>query len=169
MRSRCGSGDRICPLLLCALFAIQTLLQAQGGASGTIVGFVKDSTGAIIPKAAVSIRNLGTNLTQSDTTGESGEYSFSYIPPGNYEIRATKTGFRASVAPNVKLDTGGTFRVDISLQVGEVSESVEVQATAEHQVFDEDQFMAMIDLARQGLQSLLAKQQSVLNALTLLR
>src|SRR5262245_41590068 len=117
-------------LSFCSFFAGHNLLQAQGGASGTIVGFVRDTTGAVIPKAAVSIRNLGTNLSQTDATGESGEYSFSYIPPGNYEIRATKTGFRASVVPNVKLDTGATFRVDISLQVGEVSESVEVQATA---------------------------------------
>src|SRR6266699_1706724 len=59
--------------------------------------------------------------------------------------------------------------VDTNFVMTAAHKFVEVQATAEHQVFDEDQFMAMIDLARQGLQSLLAKQQSVLNALTLLR
>ncbi len=59
--------------------------------------------------------------------------------------------------------------VDMNFVMTAVHKFVEVQATAEHQVFDEDQFMAMIDLARKGLQSLLAKQQFVLNALTLLR
>jgi len=59
--------------------------------------------------------------------------------------------------------------VDMNFVMTASHKFVEVQATAEHQVFDEDQFMAMIDLARQGLQSMLAKQQSVLNALSLLR
>jgi len=59
--------------------------------------------------------------------------------------------------------------VDMNFVMTAAHKFVEVQATAEHQVFDEDQFIAMIDLARQGLQSLLAKQQSVLKALTLLR
>lgn len=115
---------------LFCLLAVVPLLYGQGGASGTIVGFVKDSSGAVVPEASVSIRNLDTNLTKIDKSGESGEYSFGYIPPGNYEIRATKPGFRASVLPRVKLDTGATYRADIALQVGEVTETVEVAASA---------------------------------------
>jgi len=115
---------------LCLLLASAPLLYGQGGASGTIIGFVKDASGAIVPDATVSIRNLDTNLTKTDKSGESGEYSFTYLPPGNYEIRATKTGFRASVIPRVKLDTGATYRADVSVQVGEVTESVEVEASA---------------------------------------
>lgn len=110
--------------------AAPVLLHAQGGAAGTIVGFVKDSTGAVVPSASVTIRNLETNLTRTDQSGESGEYSFTYIPPGNYEIRAAKPGFRASVIGSVKLDTGATYRADVTLQIGEVTEIVEVQAGA---------------------------------------
>ncbi|MBM3775309.1 MAG: carboxypeptidase regulatory-like domain-containing protein [Acidobacteria bacterium] len=51
---------------------------AQGGASGNLVGTVKDTTGAVIPGATVTIRNLATNLTQTDKSRESGEYTFSY-------------------------------------------------------------------------------------------
>ena len=125
-------GSLLFRLWLVAILAatIPGLLNAQGGATGTLVGFVTDATGAVVPDATVSIRNLNTNITQTDRSSAAGEYSFRYIPPGDYEIRATKTGFRASVLPKVKLDTGATFRADVSLQLGEVTETVEVAATA---------------------------------------
>jgi hypothetical protein len=102
--------------------------QAQGGATATLVGMLRDTTAAVIPGATVTIRNLDTNLTQTDTTRASGEYRFSYVPPGTYEVRATKEGFRTAVVPEVKLDTGATFRVDITLELGQLAETVEVTA-----------------------------------------
>ncbi|MCI0625238.1 MAG: carboxypeptidase-like regulatory domain-containing protein [Acidobacteria bacterium] len=124
-----------CIIYVCLLAGLVVLAgsnsaYAQGGASGTFVGVVKDLTGAVIPGATVSIRNRDTNFTLNDKTREVGEYTFSYVPVGYYEIRVTKESFRTAVVPNVKLDTGATFRVDLTLEVGEVGQSVEVTAAA---------------------------------------
>src|SRR5262245_3116815 len=70
-----------------------SLLYAQGGASGTFVGVVKDSTGSVVPGATVTIRNLDTNQSQNDISRESGEYTFPYVAAGDYEVKATRDGF----------------------------------------------------------------------------
>ena len=85
---------------------------------------VIDATGAVVPAATVAIQNKATNFSQTDTSRAGGEYTFAYLPPGTYEIRVSKPGFRASLVPEVKLDTAAVFRADVTLQVGEVAETV---------------------------------------------
>jgi hypothetical protein len=135
-------------LVLSLLVSVTGLSFGQGGTNGTIVGLVTDSTGAVVPGASITIKNRDTNLTQTDLTNSAGEYSFPYVPSGFYEIRATKEGFHAAVVGNVKLDTGATFRVDISLQVGQVNEVVEVQAAAPMMQTDEASVNAVVEAKR---------------------
>src|SRR5215510_7912188 len=115
---------------VCLLALAANLVFGQGGATATLVGTVRDATGAVVPAATVAIQNKATNFSQTDTSRAGGEYTFAYLPPGTYEIRVSKPGFRASLVPEVKLDTAAVFRADVTLQVGEVAETVSVEAQA---------------------------------------
>lgn len=112
------------------LVVSQGVVFGQAGSTGTIVGTITDSTGAVIPDATIVVRHLETNFTHTQNSGAAGGYRFPYIPAGNYEVRATMESFRASVVPDVKLDVGATFRVDFVLELGQVTETVEVAAAA---------------------------------------
>ena len=89
-----------------------------------------DSTGAAVPEAQLSVRNILTNLTREARTGMEGVYTISSLPIGTYELRATHTGFQTVVIRDIKLDVNATRRVDVTLAVGQVSETVSVEAAA---------------------------------------
>ena len=112
------------------LVVCQGVVFGQAGSTGTIVGTITDTTGAVIPDATIVVRHLETNFSHTQTSGAAGGYRFPYIPAGNYEVRATMESFRASVVPDVKLDVGSTFRVDFVLELGQVTETIEVAAAA---------------------------------------
>ncbi|SNS35842.1 Carboxypeptidase regulatory-like domain-containing protein [Granulicella rosea] len=96
---------------------------------GAIVGTVTDATGANLDGASVALKNIGTNAAQTITAGSGGTFSFLNLNPGLYEVTVTNAGFKASTRSNVEVTIGGTVRVDISLQVGDVTQTVTVEAT----------------------------------------
>ena len=96
----------------------------------TIQGLVTDPSGAVIPNAAVTMRNLGTGVTQIVHTNETGNYTFTLVPVGNYEVRCEAAGFKADLVPSVRVETGAQVRQNFVMQVGEVTETVEVSAAA---------------------------------------
>ena len=113
--------------LLSALMMTATLpLYAQ---LGTITGTVTDPGGAVLPKALVTIRNVETDLERSFTTDDHGDFIFPLLPTGPYRIEAVLTGFRTGVAENIFLSVDDRLRVDLVLQIGEVSERLTVTAT----------------------------------------
>ncbi|HTS62801.1 MAG TPA: carboxypeptidase regulatory-like domain-containing protein [Candidatus Acidoferrales bacterium] len=116
---------RIQGVIFC--FFLVTALFAQGD-RGTITGAVTDSTGAPIPNVAVSIVNTATNTTVRVTTTSTGEYTVASLPPGEYRVEIAAPGFKRFVENGVRAAAGGTVRLDAQLEVGQVSESVEVQA-----------------------------------------
>jgi hypothetical protein len=91
---------------------------------GSIVGAVKDSSGAVMPGAAVTIVNKETNLTRETTTNADGAYSLINLQPGPYDVKVTLSGFRDVARYNVPVTIGQIARVDVSMEVGTVSESV---------------------------------------------
>ncbi|MGH9628369.1 MAG: carboxypeptidase regulatory-like domain-containing protein, partial [Bryobacteraceae bacterium] len=97
---------------------------------GTISGVVTDATGAAVPAAKVVGRNTATNLTQEATTGTDGTYSLLYLPAGSYSIQVEKAGFRMAQAAGVRVSVNTTSRVDFEMQLGEVTQTVEVTAAA---------------------------------------
>lgn len=101
-------------------------LWAQGTAD--IVGTVTDNSGSVVPSAKVTAKNLGTNLTRTQATDASGQYSFTLLPVGDYSITVEVMGFKAFSNPRLTLATGDRARVDAALQVGELSQTVEVAA-----------------------------------------
>src|SRR5689334_10185729 len=107
-----------------------SLLFAQGGALGTILGEVTDSTGAVVPGATVTIVNVATGATNHTTTTSSGDFTAPYLAPGAYRVTVQAPGFQKAVADNITLAVAQQARVNIVMKPGAVSETVEVQASA---------------------------------------
>jgi hypothetical protein len=116
-------------LLLVALTILCGSLSAQS-TTQTIQGLVTDSTGAVIPGATVTITNVATGVQNTSQTGASGNYTFTLVAVGNYDVRCETPGFKTEVATNLRVETGGQVRQDFSLEIGEVTETVEVSAAA---------------------------------------
>jgi hypothetical protein len=101
-----------------------------GQTFGDISGEVRDTSGAVVPGAAVTLTNVGTNATRNATSNEAGIYAFPSLPPGTYRLRVEKQGFKTSTTADVVVQVQQAVRLDIEMSVGQVSETVEVSATA---------------------------------------
>src|SRR5580693_2081534 len=117
----------ICFLLLLGL-AICVPLSAQQ-ILGTITGTVKDSSGAAVPEVTVRAVNIATNLEVAAKSQGNGSYSIPDLPAGTYKVSFTKPGFQTETYTEVLVNGNRTSTVDASLSVGQVSTSVEVNAT----------------------------------------
>jgi TonB family protein len=111
----------IAAALLAPLATVE--LRAQGG--GTIAGVVHDASGARVPNVTVTARNLSGANQEITSADSAGEYRFASIPPGQYALEFSARGF-ATRKSNADLVTGGVVRVDASLEVGQILESVTV-------------------------------------------
>ena len=98
---------------------------------GSIVGVVKDSQGATVPGATVTIVNKETNLTRDTVTNSEGAFSLINVPLGVWDVKTSLQGFREGVRANVPVALGQISRVDMVLEVGTVSETVTVASEAQ--------------------------------------
>src|SRR6266852_3151597 len=114
-------------VLACLLLAAQL---GFGQTFGSIGGETRDSSGAIVAGAVVTVVNSGTNATRAVATNEAGEYAFPSLPPGIYTVKAEKIGFKSVVRNQIELQVQLAARIDVELQIGQVSESIEVKADA---------------------------------------
>ncbi len=106
--------------LFCLAFLAGTA-QAQ-----QFTGRVTDSSGAILPKARVTITNLDTNVSVSTVTTASGDYTVPYLKPGRYSVRITSTGFEPQTKTGITLQVSQTVTIDFVMTVGSISETVQV-------------------------------------------
>jgi hypothetical protein len=113
----------ICLPLLCA-----TNLMAQA-VTAEIIGTVTDASGGLLPNAQVTITNLGTNVSRSMTTTAVGTYAFSLLPVGSYSISIELSGFKTFTVPSLTLAVGDRARVDAKMEIGALTETVEVSAS----------------------------------------
>jgi Carboxypeptidase regulatory-like domain len=108
-----------------------TLLSANRAtgqqATAQLMGTVKDSSGAVVASAKVSLRNSGTNTVRTTTTSKGGEYVFTLIPIGAYELTVEQQGFEKYLRRGITLEINQNARLDVSLQVGATNQVVEVQ------------------------------------------
>jgi len=114
-------------LLLLASTAALVLAQSF---TGSILGTVKDSTGAVIPQAQIVIANVGTGARTEARTDSSGAYIAPLLQPGNYSVEVSAPGFKKFHQDGIVLQVQQQARVDVALMVGEVTESVIVSADA---------------------------------------
>ena len=122
----CGKGL----MTVLAVFLIGGSLAIGQLPTGTILGVVKDSTGAVVPDATLTARNVETGLTRTATSGTDGSYRFSALPVGNYEITVEHPGFQKQVQTGLTLTVAQEAVANFSLQVGAVEQTVEVRADA---------------------------------------
>jgi Carboxypeptidase regulatory-like domain/TonB dependent receptor len=117
--------------LFVALFLVvsQSAL-AQTLTSGSVTGVIKDSQGAVVPNAKVTVTNEATNVASTTTTNGSGEYQMTNLLPGMYDVRTEVSGFQPMVVKGVKVELSSTTPVPMQLTVGSASATVEVNAGA---------------------------------------
>ncbi|MBI1354220.1 MAG: hypothetical protein GC160_07730 [Acidobacteria bacterium] len=118
-------GVRLVALLL---LTTAGMFAQQGG--GTISGTVLDPQGAAIPGAEIEVKNVDTNATFETSTNESGFYTAPGLPVGAYEISAQSDGFKRALRSGVTLLVNQNAQVDLTLEIGQVAEVVEVRADA---------------------------------------
>lgn len=94
--------------------------------TATLSGILQDASGALVPDAQVRVRNIETGTIRAAASDAEGRYSLTSLPPGQYEVRAEKAGFRTAVQSGVILTVGGATVVNLALQVGQITEVVEV-------------------------------------------
>src|SRR5207249_6089753 len=105
-------------------------LSAQTGTSN-ITGTVRDTNGAVVAGASVTAKNDATGVTSAQVTTDSGVYAFSSLPVGKYTITVEKQGFKTLQKTDNVLEVGTPLTVDVALEVGQVSETVNVQGGLE--------------------------------------
>src|SRR5580693_4102869 len=110
------------------LFTALTVKAQIGG--GSIVGNVKDASGAAVPDVRVAIQNQETNEEHTATTNADGYYEFPLLPTGRYRLTAEAKGFEKIHGEVFELSSGTRPRIDLALQVGSMNQTVEVSATA---------------------------------------
>jgi len=123
---------RSCKFLVLCLLGASVLLSgnllfAQVD-TGTILGTVKDSSGAVVPAAQVTLTNQDTGFTLNTKTSGDGTYIFTPIKIGTYKVEATMTGFQKALQLNAKVDVEQRLVVDLTLVPGQVTQTVEVTA-----------------------------------------
>ncbi len=94
--------------------------------TGSILGTIHDSTGAVVPNATVTITDTAKGTVSTKQTDASGDYNVSFLIPGTYTVSVEMTGFKRSVSSNVVLDIDQKARVDFDLQAGGATETVQV-------------------------------------------
>jgi len=98
--------------------------------TGTILGSIKDAQGAVVPGATVAATNVGTQYSRSTVTDETGEYALRLLPVGDYMLVVTLPGFKNYSQTGIVLEVGRNARVDATIELGAVNESVSVVADA---------------------------------------
>ncbi len=123
----CSLTAKVCVALLLCVLTAHSYAQYD---NGSLVGTIKDATGAPIPGASVTITNTATAIASHVNTNPSGDYEVPSLRIGLYNISASAPGFSDAVAKNIAISVGGRQRIDLSLSVGATSTSVEVSDVA---------------------------------------
>jgi hypothetical protein len=97
---------------------------------GSILGLVSDSTGALIPDTKVVLVETSTGVQRVSATNSTGNYTFAELPEGTYKVTITKAGFKEVVSNTLNLTTQASVRFDATLPVGNMTESIEIDAQA---------------------------------------
>src|SRR3989441_396481 len=116
--------------VIVVLIAVPTCLVFAQLPTGTILGVVKDSSGAVIPGASLTVTNIDTSLIRTGASTEDGSYRFPALPVGHYRLEVTKEGFAALTRTGITLEVAQEARIDLILEVGSPGQTVTVAEEA---------------------------------------
>src|SRR3989449_9852965 len=119
----------ICSFMLLIVVGLTAAIAQTG--SSNITGSVRDVNGAVVAGATVTAKNEATGVTSTQTTTDSGLYSFASLPVGNYTVTIEKQGFKTLQKTSNALQVGEPLIVDGALEIGQVSETVTVTGGSE--------------------------------------
>lgn len=117
-------------VLVVFLFVFLTSSAVWAQSTAQISGTIKDQTGALLPGVQVTATQTATGLARNALSDETGSYVLTNLPAGPYKLEAALTGFRTYAQTGIVLEVGGSPAINIALEVGQVSETLEVQANA---------------------------------------
>src|ERR1700722_13918427 len=117
------------PFCLC-LIVLFSAVNLRADVTGSIRGYVRDKSGAVLPNATVTALQSSTGYTRTANSDASGQYSLLALPPGTYKLTASDAGFENGVIDNAILNVNDALNFDFTLQVGNVNQTVSVDATA---------------------------------------
>src|SRR5215216_2984569 len=112
------------------VFALSAVAFAQSTTTGSIGGVVTNPNKEVVPGAAITVRNIGTNKEDTATTDDTGRFKVANLQPGNYAVTVNSSGFSPSTMENVVVEIGRETNLEISLSVGPVTGTVDVSAEA---------------------------------------
>src|SRR4051794_11407880 len=115
-------------LLIAAILSCAAVCFGQ--ATGTISGTVADTSGAVVPDAAIVITNQGTNQVRKVVADDSGKFTVTFLPVGIYSVTAEKAGFATSLHKDIELQANTTVQSDMQLEIRGTTEQVHVTAEA---------------------------------------
>jgi outer membrane receptor protein involved in Fe transport len=122
---------RMKAILFAVLLTGAQVLLAQVN-TATVFGTVRDASGAVVPGVAVQIRNVQTGIEWKTVSSSAGDYALPRLPVGQYTLSAEKAGFKTFVQKGISLVVNQNARVDVTLAVGQVTQTVNVEANATH-------------------------------------
>jgi hypothetical protein len=111
--------------------AVPERVAGQATALGRILGTVTDPSQSAIPQASVKVTNQETGIARETTTDSQGNFNVPSLVQGVYRVEVTAPAFQRQVQENIRLDIGGSVKADFQLSVGQVTETVQVEATAD--------------------------------------
>ena len=123
-------GRRYWLLIPAFLIGFASVAFGQLAGSATITGTITDASGAVVPGAAVDIRNTDTGIERKTETNDAGIYNAAFLQPGHYEVRAGKTGFDQVLRTELTLQVGQTLAINLTLSVQVTQQQVTVTGAA---------------------------------------
>jgi hypothetical protein len=114
--------------ILLTILAVTSVSVYGQAVNATLLGTITDPTGSTIPDAKVTVTETNTGLTRNAQTNRAGFYTFPNLDPGKYRVEVEQTGFRKSVRDEVDVLVNSAVRIDMQLQIGSASETVNVTA-----------------------------------------
>jgi len=123
-------------IVVLAAIALQAVAQTEG--TGTVIGVVTDPSAAVVPAAKIELRDTATGVVRSAVTNNAGRYAFVGVQPGTYSVKSTHPGFKEVAVPEVIVEVGRSYTINLELSLGASQSVVEVTTTpgAELQTLD---------------------------------
>src|SRR5215813_8491226 len=167
MKSKNLQGGCLVSILAFVLLTVcSTVGNAQQGTS-TVRGVVKDPQDNVISGASVTLTNLGTNLSRTTTTNDTGSYLFDFVAVGDYRLEVEAKGFKKAVMNDIHALVAKATTADVQLEIGNVSESVMVSSAGGEVQINRDDGTLGNNFNNKQITQLPLEAKNVLSLLTL--